>query len=80
MVMEGPVLIGEPEIPFNRDDAFYPLRRNSEGKIVPTYQWRQCAKRFIWCTRWETKLSNLEDYMEWFYANGFGLTKRKRPN
>jgi hypothetical protein len=67
-----------PEIPFNREDAFYPLRRNESGQIVPTYQWRLCVKKFIWCTKWETKKVEFVD-LEWFMANGFGLSKRKRP-
>lgn len=68
-----------PEIPFSREDAFYPLRRNKDGLFVPTYQWRECVKRFIWCTKWENRRVDLDSYMEWFGANGFGLSKRKRP-
>lgn len=68
-----------PEIPFSREDAFYPLRRNKDGKVVPTYQWRECTKRFVWCTRWETKTVYLDSYMDWFHANSFGLSKRKKP-
>ena len=68
-----------PEIPFNREDAFYPLRRNPEtGNIVPSYSWRECEKRFIWCTQWGQKIIFFED-LSWFEANGFGLKKRQRP-
>lgn len=69
-----------PEIPFNKEDAFYPLRRSKDdpSKIIPTYQWRVCVKKFIWCQKWETKRVEFKD-LEWFLANGFGLSKRKRP-
>jgi hypothetical protein len=67
-----------PEIPFNPEDAFFPLRRNKGGKIVPTYQWRECGKRIIICLRWDNKRVEFND-LEWFMANGFGLAKRKRP-
>ena len=68
-----------PEIPFSKEDAFYPLRRGLDGKIVPTYQWRQCVKKFVFCLKWETKRVDFND-LEWFYSNGFGLSKRKRPS
>jgi hypothetical protein len=68
-----------PEIPFSREDAFYPLRGSKDGKIVPSYQWRECVKKFIWCTKWETKRVDFID-LEWFLANGFGLSKRKKPS
>jgi hypothetical protein len=69
------VIIG-PDIPFSKEDAFYLLRRREDGKILPSYQWRYCAKRFIVCTKWETKIVFFED-LEWHMANGFGLYKRK---
>jgi hypothetical protein len=71
--------IEAPKIPFDPQRAFYPLRRNKEGKVIASYQWRECAKRFIWCTKWETKRIEFND-LEWFYLNGFGLTKRKAPS
>lgn len=69
-----------PNIPFSREDAFYPLRRSKADplKIIPTYQWRKCVKRFVWCTKWEVERVEFVD-LEWFMANGFGLTKRRRP-
>jgi hypothetical protein len=67
-----------PETPFNREEAFYPLRKREDGKILPSYQWDECKKRFIWCTKWEIKRVYFED-QEWFLANGFGLMKRPRP-
>jgi hypothetical protein len=76
------VHIGEgPQIPFNRDDAFFPLRRSKidPSKIVPTYQTRVCAKKFLGiCTHREIKRAEFPD-LEWFYANGFGLSKRRKP-
>ena len=73
-------IIGEgPEIPFNREDAFYPLRENpTTGNIVPSYSWRECTKRIIVCMKWTPKIVYFED-MSWFQANDFGLTKRQRP-
>ncbi len=67
-----------PEIPYSREDAFYPLRRGKDGKILPSYQWRECVKKFVVCLKWETRRVEFVD-LEWFYANGFGLSKRRRP-
>ena len=72
------LVIIAPEIPFANSDAFYPLRRSEDGSIHPSYQWRECASRFIICTEWRMKSVEFRD-LEWFMANGFGLTKRKRP-
>ena len=66
-----------PDIPFSSEDAFYPLVRTDAG-IVPSYQWRECKTRFIVCTKWEVRRVEFTD-LEWFLANGFGLSKRKRP-
>lgn len=66
-----------PEIPFNRDGAFFPLRYK-DGKLVPSYQWKVCVKEIVVCLKWETKTVYFED-LEWFYLNDFGLTKRRRP-
>lgn len=77
---EANLVLIAPEIPFSREDAFYPLRRNKEGRITPSYQWRKCTKKFIWCTQWTPYTLDLESSLEWFYANGFGLTKRKKPS
>lgn len=76
---EPSLVVVAPEIPFLKEDAFYPLRRGFDAKIVPTYQWRECTKRFIVCLKWETKRVDFND-LEWFYLNGFGLSKRKRPS
>lgn len=67
-----------PVIPFNLDKAFLPLRRDSEGKIIPSYQWRECKKSFIWCLEWKPKKVFFYD-LEWFLDNGWGLTKRRNP-
>lgn len=66
-----------PEIPFNRDGAFFPLRFK-DGKYVPSYQWRVCKKELIVCLKWETKTVYFEN-LEWFYLNDFGLAKRRKP-
>ena len=67
-----------PEIPMNRDEAFFPLRRNPKGKIVPSYQWQECEKRIIFCIKWRTKTVYFED-LEWFLSNDWGLNKRRKP-
>ncbi len=67
-----------PEIPFNTDEAFLPLRQRQDGKILPSYQWRQCVKRFVVCVKWEKKRVYFED-LSWFLSNGFGLTKQRKP-
>jgi hypothetical protein len=68
----------DPDIPFVLDKAFLQLRKDSEGKIAPSYQWRECKKRFIWCLEWQTKRVFFYD-LEYFYANGWGLSKRRTP-
>lgn len=72
------LVIIAPEIPFANSDAFYPLRRSKDGTIHPSYQWRECVSKFVVCMKWETKKVEFRD-LEWFMANGFGLSKRKRP-
>jgi hypothetical protein len=67
-----------PVIPFATDKAFFPLRRDKDGKIAPSYQWRVCKKSFIWCLEWETKKVFFHD-LEWFLSNGYGLSKRQKP-
>ncbi len=68
----------KPDIPFKEDIAFYPLRKTPDGKIFPSYQWRECTKRFIICLKWETKTVFFEN-LEWFYQNDFGACKRPTP-
>jgi hypothetical protein len=68
--------ITAPDIPFSRGDAFYPLRRDEQGNIYPSYQYRVCVKKFIGCLKWAPKRIYFKD-LEWFFANGFGLYKRK---
>ena len=70
--------IQQPEIPFNREGAFYKLRRNPEGKILPSYQWKECTKKILICVKWETRTVYFEN-LGWFMANGFGLMKRPKP-
>jgi len=67
-----------PEIPFNINEAFFPLRKNSTGKIVPSYQWRECVKKFVVCLKWEKKTVYYDD-LNWFYLNDYGMVKRPRP-
>ncbi len=80
----GPTLVhieggnAAPGIPFNSDKAFFPLRRDKDGKIAPSYQWRVCKKSFIWCLEWVPKRVFFHD-LEWFLDNGYGLTKRPAP-
>lgn len=66
-----------PEIPFNKDEAFFPLRYNKNGVIVPSYKWEVCTKRFIICLKWEDKIIYFED-LTWFKDHEFGLTKRRK--
>ena len=66
-----------PDIPFNKDEAFFPLRVKTDGKIVPSYQWRECTKRFVVCLSWQKKIIYFED-LSWFQANGYGLKKNNR--
>lgn len=66
-----------PEFPINVSDAFFPLRRDPvDGKIYPSYQWQECMKRFVVCLSWEKKRVYIKD-LEWFYLNGYGLTRQK---
>jgi hypothetical protein len=67
-----------PNIPFNTDEAFFPLRQREDGKILASYQWRECTKRFVVCVKWEKKRVYFED-LSWFLSNGFGLTKQRKP-
>jgi hypothetical protein len=60
------------------EKAFFPLRINKTGKIMPSYSWRECVKNFVFCLEWRKKTLYFEN-LEWFYANGYGLTKRKDP-
>ena len=72
----APVIV-PPEIPFDRNNAFFPLRINPEtGNTVPSYRWRVCSKKFVVCLKWEPKTVYFED-LEWFRLNDFGLSKRK---
>lgn len=65
-----------PDIPFSREDAFFPLRRREDGKILPSYQYKECAKRVIVCLDWKIKTVFFEE-LDWFMINGMGLMKRK---
>jgi hypothetical protein len=69
--------IEAPDIPFDRNEAFFPLRYREDGKILPSYQWEQCVKRFIVCLKFEKRIAYFEN-LEWFEANGFGLTRLKK--
>jgi len=70
--------LDSPQIPFSNQKAFYQLRKRSDGKILPSYQWRVCVKKIILCTKWEMKTVYYED-LSWFMANEFGLMKRPNP-
>lgn len=64
-----------PEIPFTPDKAFFPLRVNQDGKIVPSYSWDVCVKRIVICLKWQQKIVYFND-LEWFYNSEYGLMKR----
>lgn len=69
----------EPDIKFNREEAFYPYRKTKDGKIVPTYQQTNCLKKFLGiCTKKEMVMKEFHD-LEWFWANDFGACKRPSP-
>lgn len=68
----------KPNIPFQPEKAFFPLRVNPEGKIVPSYSWRECSKKFIVCLKWKRKTVYFEN-LDWFYNGEFGLMKRPSP-
>lgn len=59
------------------DEAFFPLRINPEGKIVPSYQWRECVKKFVVCLKWQTKIIYF-DKLDWFHSSEYGLMKRPK--
>jgi hypothetical protein len=64
-----------PDIPFDPENAFFPLRRRpSDGKIMPSYQFNECRKRFILCVKWEKVTVFFED-LEWFHQLNYGLVK-----
>ena len=68
-----------PDIGFNPEDAFYPLRIDpSDKKIKPSYQYQECVKRFLICLKWEKKTLYFDD-LDWFFQNSFGLKKMERP-
>lgn len=69
--------LDSPQIPFNVSEAFFPLRQRDDGKIFPSYQWKECKKRIIFCIKYEKKTIYYED-LSWFYANEFGLTKKRK--
>lgn len=73
----SPEKIEAPDIPFNRDEAFFPLRYREDGKILPSYTWKECTKRVVFCLNWKLKIIYFED-LSWFQANGFGLQKLKK--
>jgi hypothetical protein len=76
--IESKINLSKPDVPFNPDSAFFPLRKDVDGLIYPSRQWRVCKKSFIWCLKWEVKKVYFKD-LEWFLANGYGLSKRRKP-
>lgn len=71
-----------PEIPFNNQEAFYPIHPGLNGFWYP---YEDCERRIIICTKWvwkhafiEVTFKNLED-AKWLYSNDFGLKKRSKP-
>jgi len=69
-----------PDIPFPAQDAFFPIEKDLSGVY---YSWRECAKRFIVCLKWEQKKVsfkfNDQETMKFFKANDFGFKKRESP-
>jgi hypothetical protein len=69
--------IQDPPIRFDRQKAFYPLRKK-DGKIVPSYSDEICVKKVLGiCVKKEIQIIYLDGAMDWFYANEFGLSKRR---
>jgi hypothetical protein len=68
----------KPDIPFTPEKAFFPLRINPQGKIVPSYLWRECVSKFVVCLKWKNKIVYFES-LEWFYSSEYGLMKRPKP-
>lgn len=67
-----------PSIPFTPEKAFFPLRVNPQGKITPSYRWRECVKRIGICIKWQDRILYF-DSLDWFYAGEYGLMKRPLP-
>lgn len=69
-----------PDIPFPTDDAFFPMEKDLSGVY---YSWRECAKRFVICIKWQQKKVSFKfndpEMMGFFKANDFGFKKRERP-
>lgn len=69
-----------PDIPFMADKAFYPIEKDLNGVY---YSWRECTRRIIVCTKWETKKVHFgfdnKEMMNYFKANDFGFYKRPQP-
>lgn len=69
-----------PIIPFNAEEAFFPLHANGEGVF---YSWDECTRRIIVCVNWQYKEVFIpfsdKGKMQWFLNNDFGLKKRERP-
>ena len=74
------LVIVNPNIPFDAEEAFFPLHPSGEGVF---YSWRECERRILVCTKWRYKevifRFNDSNIMEWFINNDFGFKKRERP-
>lgn len=60
------------------DKAFLPFRRREDGKILPSYQWKECERRIIVCVKWSKKIIWFENY-EYFLEGDYGVVKRPKP-
>ena len=70
------VNIEAPEIPYNLNEVFIPLRKNDKGDIIPIFQYVKCVKRFLGiCTKNEMKKLEFHN-LEWFYLNEWVLIKK----
>lgn len=66
-----------PEIGFDPQGAYYPLRVNESGEILPSFQYRYCAKKALFiCLKWKIKREFFP--LDWFYLNDFVLIKRPK--
>lgn len=67
-----------PDIAYNPEDAFFPLRIDSkDNKIKPSFQSQECVKKFVVCLKWKKKTVYFDD-LSWFYQLNFVLMKEPK--
>lgn len=67
-----------PKIPIEIEEAFLPFRMREDGLILPSYQWRECVKKFVICVKWKKQTVFFEDF-GFFLDGDYGVTKRPKP-